>query len=99
MDRILQTLEAMEGLLTVQRAADLLVHHPQTLYKAIKAGRLPHVRTLGGSVRKHLSDQQENVDEHDRGHAALRPRRTPDEGPVRKGVRAAGTKNDLGAAS
>ena len=51
MDRILQTLEATERLLTVQRAAELLVHHPQTLYKAIKAGRLPHVRTLGGSVR------------------------------------------------
>jgi excisionase family DNA binding protein len=51
MDRILQTLEAMEGLLTVQRAAELLVHQPQTLYKAIKSGRLPHVRTLGGSVR------------------------------------------------
>jgi len=51
MDRILQTLEATEGLLTVQRAAELRVHHPQTLYKAIKAGRLPHVRTLGGSIR------------------------------------------------
>jgi hypothetical protein len=38
----------MEGLLTVQRAAELLVDHPQTLYKA---RRLPHVRTLGGSVR------------------------------------------------
>jgi len=34
MDRILQTLEATDGLLTVQRAAELLVHHP---YKAIKA--------------------------------------------------------------
>jgi excisionase family DNA binding protein len=51
MDRILQTLEAMEGLLTVQRAAELLVHHPQTLYKAIKSERLPHIRILGGSVR------------------------------------------------
>ena len=44
MDRVLQTLEAMEGLLIVQRAAELLVHQPQTLYKAIKSGRLPHVR-------------------------------------------------------
>jgi excisionase family DNA binding protein len=51
MDRILQTLEATEGLPTVQRAAELLVHDPQTLYKAIKVGRLPYVRTLGGSVR------------------------------------------------
>jgi len=51
MDRVLQTLAAMEGLLVVQRAAELLVHQPQTLYKAIKSGRLPHVRTLGGSVR------------------------------------------------
>jgi len=31
MDRILQTLEAMEGLLTAQRVAELLVKHPQTL--------------------------------------------------------------------
>ena len=45
MDRILHTLEATEGLFTVQRAAELLVYHPQTLDKAINTGRLPHVRT------------------------------------------------------
>ena len=36
----------LEELLTVQREAELLVHHPQTIYKAIKAGRLPHVHSL-----------------------------------------------------
>jgi hypothetical protein len=35
MDRILKRLEAMEGLLTVQRAAELLVHHPQPLYPGL----------------------------------------------------------------
>jgi excisionase family DNA binding protein len=51
MDKILEILEAEPGLLTVQHAAELLAHHPQTLYKAIKARRLPMVRTLGNSVR------------------------------------------------
>ena|ERR1700692_192567 len=34
---------------------------------------------------------------HCRGHTTLRSRRTPDQGPVREGVRSKGTDDDLGA--
>ncbi len=36
--------------MTVAEAARLLQHHKQTLYRAIRAGRLPVVRTFG-SIR------------------------------------------------
>jgi excisionase family DNA binding protein len=51
MNKILETLASEHGLLTVQRTAGLLGHHRDTIYKAIKDGKLPVVRTLGNAVR------------------------------------------------
>jgi excisionase family DNA binding protein len=51
MNKILKTLAAEPGLLTVQRTAKLLAHHRDTIYRAIKDGKLPVVRTLGNAVR------------------------------------------------
>jgi len=51
MDKILETLASEPGLLTVQRTAQLLGHHRDTIYKATRDGRLPVVRTLGNAVR------------------------------------------------
>jgi len=47
---------------------------------------------------KKASADQSCAWEHRRRYAALRPCGTPDQGPVRKGVRAAGTQDDVGAA-
>jgi excisionase family DNA binding protein len=47
METILEKLTAWPGLMTIAEAARLLNHHKQTLYKAVKAGRLPVVRTFG----------------------------------------------------
>jgi excisionase family DNA binding protein len=46
-ETILEKLTAWPGLMTVGEAARLLNHHKQTIYKAVKAGRLPVVRTFG----------------------------------------------------
>jgi excisionase family DNA binding protein len=50
-NKILETLASEPGLLTVRRTAELLGHHRDTIYKAIKNGKLPVVRTLGNAVR------------------------------------------------
>ena len=47
METILEKLAAWPGLMTVAEAALLLNHHEQTIYKAVRAGRLPVVRTFG----------------------------------------------------
>lgn len=47
---IVETIENMDSLLTLDGLSKLLTISEKTLYKAIKAGRLPGYR-LGGSVR------------------------------------------------
>jgi len=47
---IVETIENMDTLLTVDVLSKLVTISEKTLYKAIKAGRLPGYR-LGGSVR------------------------------------------------
>ena len=44
---ILETIENMDTLMTVESLGKLLAMSPKTIYKAIKAGRLPAYR-LGG---------------------------------------------------
>ena len=47
---LIETLENMNTALTVEVLSRLTAISPKTLYKAIKAGRLPAYR-IGGSVR------------------------------------------------
>jgi excisionase family DNA binding protein len=52
---IIETIENMDTLLTVEALGKLLAISPKTLYKVIKAGRLPAYR-LGDSIRLEPSD-------------------------------------------
>lgn len=47
---LIETIESMDTLLTVESLGILLSTSPKTLYKAVKAGRLPAYR-IGGSIR------------------------------------------------
>ena len=47
---IAEQLRSRSSLLTLNALAELLACHPQTLYKACRAGKMPHIRT-GGRIR------------------------------------------------
>ena len=47
---LIERIEAMEAALTVEALGSLLTTSSKTLYKAIKAGRIPSFR-IGGSIR------------------------------------------------
>ncbi len=49
-------LEANELRMGIGQAAEIAQVHPDTLRRAIKAGRLPYRRTPGGHFRVTLSD-------------------------------------------
>ena len=52
---ILENIEKMDTLLTVERLGRLTGTSPKTLYKAIKAGNLPAYH-IGGSIRLEPSE-------------------------------------------
>ena len=52
---ILETIEKMDTLLTVERLGRLTGTSPKALYKAIKAGTLPAYH-IGGSIRLEPSE-------------------------------------------
>lgn len=47
---LIETIESMDTLLNIESLGILLSTSPKTLYKAVKAGRLPAFR-IGGSIR------------------------------------------------
>jgi excisionase family DNA binding protein len=55
MQRLIETLEKRQSLLTVEELAGLLSCSVKTIYKQIKAGRLPAIR-FGSCVRLDPAD-------------------------------------------
>ena len=47
---IAEQLRTRTALLTLNDLADILTRHPQTLYKACRAGKMPHIRD-GGRIK------------------------------------------------